>query len=320
MGLLRLDTLVQHYFDQGLANTTKAVYKTGWSHYVHFCKAYNLHPLPVTEYHQATFAAHLSLTVSWGTIRSYLSAIRFVQIRTGLPDPTLPPSPRLPYVLKGIRKQSPQHVRLQRMPITPSLLYNIHSLWSKEAITFDRVMLWAAFCTGFFGFMRAGEFTTTSTHNLANQTYLSVADIAIDSHHNPQILTIHLRQSKTDQFSKGSHIYLGKTNTLLCPVSALLAYMAITPVTRGPLFIFRDGSALTSQKLVLHLRQAISQLGMKATGYSGHSFRIGATSTAAAAGISDSTIQLLGQWKSSAFLTYIRSSKDRANWRQSRRY
>ena len=268
---------------------------------------HGLHPLPITEYHQSTFAAHLSLTVNWGTIRSYLSAIRFVQIRAGLPDPTLPPSPRLPYILKGIRKSSPQRARHQRLPITPGLLRSIHSLWSQQPLTFDRIMLWATFCTGFFGFMRAGEFTVS---NLLEPPCLSLADVKIDSHENPHILTLHLRRSKTDQFARGAHIYLGRTQTVLCPVSALLAYLAVRPPTPGPLFIFADGSPLTRHKLICHLRHAISQLGISAAGYSGHSFRIGAATTAAGIGISDSNIQLLGRWRSSAFLTYIRSSND----------
>ena len=268
---------------------------------------HGLHPLPITEYHQSTFAAHLSLSVNRGTIRSYLSAIRFVQIRMGLPDPTLPPSPRLPYVLKGIRNLAPEHSRLQRLPITPGLLRSIRSLWSQQPLTFDRVMLWAAFCTGFFGFMRAGEFTT---NNFIEPPGLSLKDIAIDSHQNPQILTLHLRRSKTDPFGRGTHIHLGRTQTDLCPVSAMLSYLAIRPSTSGPLFIFKDGSPLTKPKLICHLRNAISQLGLNTAGYSGHSFRIGAASTTARIGISDSNIQLLGRWKSSAFLTYIRSSTD----------
>ena len=131
----------------------------------------------------------------------------------------------------------------------------------------------------------------------------------MDSRVNPQIITIHLWQSKTDQLSKGAHIYLGRTYSILCSVAALLAYLAIRPPTIGPLFIFQEGGSLTRRKLVDHLRAAVSQLGLNTTGYSGHSFRIGAASAAARAGISDSTIQLLGRWKSSAFLAYLRSSK-----------
>ena len=164
-------------------------------------------------------------------------------------------------------------------------------------------------CSGLhfaLGFLDSCELVTDSTDGLAEQHPLLTTDV---SRVNPQIITIHLRQSKTDQFSKGAHIYLGMTYSILCPVAALLAYLAIRPPTVGPLFIFQEGGSLTRRKLVDHLRAAVSQLGLNTTGYSGHSFRIGAASAAARAGISDSTIQLLGRWKSSAFLAYLRSSK-----------
>ena len=55
------------------------------------------------------------------------------------------------------------------------------------------------------------------------------------------------------------------------------------------------------------LRQALTAAGIDTAGYSGHSFRIGAATTAAQAGFSDSLIQALGRWKSSAFQEYIRT-------------
>jgi len=47
--------------------------------------------------------------------------------------------------------------------------------------------------------------------------------------------------------------------------------------------------------------------------YSGHSFCIGAVTTAAATGIADSTIQTLGQLQSSAYLLYIRLNPTNAS-------
>ena len=62
--------------------------------------------------------------------------------------------------------------------------------------------------------------------------------------------------------------------------------------------------------MVTHLREALLQAGIDTTNFSGHSFRIGAASTAARAGLNDSFIQTLGRWKSSAFMAYIRTPVD----------
>lgn len=139
---------------------------------------------------------------------------------------------------------------------------------------------------------------------------LSPSDIVVDSREDPQCITVFLRHSKTDPFGAGSRIYLGRTGDPTCPVSALLAYLALRPSTPGPLFLFQDGSCLSRQRLVTHLREALVAAGVDTAGYSGHSFRIGAASTAARAGLSEPLVKMLGRWKSSAYLTYVRSHPD----------
>ena len=270
---------------------------------------FHIQPLPITETVQSSFAAYLAQSVTWTTVRSYLSAIRFYQIKAGFPDPSLTPCPRLPYVLNGIHKSSPDCNTLHRLPLTPDHLRSIHATWSKSTVSYDKSMLWAAFCIGFFGFLRSGEFTHTFAAGTESATLL-VSDVSIDSRSNPRILTIRLRKSKTDQFFKGTDIHLGRTGDILCPVSAMLSYMAIRPNTKGPLFIFQDGTPLSRQQLINHLRKALSQAGICPSGYSGHSFRIGAATTAAAIGMSDSTIKSLGRWKSTAVTSYIRKNEN----------
>lgn len=282
------------------------MYNSGWRQYTRFCTQYLITPLPLTEASQAAFAAHLSQSVSPRTIQSYLCAIRFFHIRAGLPEPSGISSPRLNYVLKGIQRTSMTPTKPKRLPITPHLLERIHTLWSKDQLSFDKTMLWAAFCLGFFGFMRSGEFTCSPSGNPSDCT-LTASDIQVDSRTNPTMISILLRRSKTDPFGTGTYLYIGRTGTAICPVSALLAYLAIRSPNPGPLFVFQDGTPLSRQHLVAHLRKALEGVGVDVTNYSGHSFRIGAASTAARAGFSDSFIQKLGRWKSPVFTTYIRT-------------
>ena len=188
------------------------------------------------------------------------------------------------------------------------LLLNIHNLWSIPPVSFDQVMLWAACCLGFFGFLRAGEFTCAQEEFL--DPPLAASDVVVDSRTNPQLISVHLRQSKTDPFGVGCHIYLGRTNATPCPVAAILNYLSVRPPSPGPLFIFQDGKPLTRVALVDQLRSAMQQLGMDSSLYAGHSFRIRAATAAAKAGYPDSMIQTLGRWKSAAFLSYLRSSAE----------
>ena len=56
------------------------------------------------------------------------------------------------------------------------------------------------------------------------------------------------------------------------------------------------------------VQRALRKVVLPKKNYTGHSFRIGAATTTAAAGVEDAMIQALGRWKSSAFLTYIRTN------------
>jgi hypothetical protein len=161
-------------------------------------------------------------------------------------------------------------------------------------------------CLGFFAFLRCGEFTTNSKFD--PHQHLSDKDIAVDNHHEPSLLSIHLKKSKTDQEGLGITLYVGQTAQVICPVTALLSYLVVRKAKfpSGPLFVLEDGSPLARQALVSWLRTTLNSSGIDASHFSGHSFRIGAASTAAARGV----IQALGRWKSDSFRRYIRIPRE----------
>ncbi len=153
-------------------------------------------------------------------------------------------------------------------------------------------MLWAACCLAFFGFLRAGELTVPDDSSFDPSVHLCWGDLAVDNPVDPAILSVTLKASKMDPFRKGITLYIGRVASDLCPVSAVLAYLTVKPLTR--------------QRLVSAVREALEHAGVEADKYAGHSFRIGAATTAASRGLEDLTIQKLGRWHSLAYLEYIR--------------
>ena len=95
-------------------------------------------------------------------------------------------------------------------------------------------------------------------------------------------------------------------NNKLCPVTAVLAYLAL----RGNLFRFRDGKLLTKARFVEAVREALALAGLHPKAFAGHSFSIGAATTASTCGLNDSTIQMLGRWSISAYLVYIKTARE----------
>ena len=75
---------------------------------------------------------------------------------------------------------------------------------------------------------------------------------------------------------------------------------------QGCFFRLQDNMPASKPWFVTRVRSLQSSLGLLQQENAGHSFKIGAATEAALAGVEDLTIQALGWWHSSAFLQYIR--------------
>ena len=272
-----------------------------------FCERFSIvDPFPVTEPLLCSFAAFLADSgLAPQSIKSYLAAIRNTQLSLGLPDPREQSSlPVLKRVLAGISRArlgrgQPSRIRL---PITAAMLRNIREELERSA--HQKLVLWAVCCTAFFGFFRLGELLLERETDFNPRLHLAWGD---NNQQAPTVIKLHLKQSKTDPFGRGADIVLGKTGCNLCPVAAILGYVAARGDQQGPFFVTKEAKPLTKHVFVTEVRKVLARLGLPDHQYAGHSFRIGAATSAALAGVEDSTIQLLGRWQSGAFLRYIRT-------------
>ncbi|VDH99763.1 Hypothetical predicted protein [Mytilus galloprovincialis] len=116
---------------------------------------------------------------------------------------------------------------------------------------------------------------------------LSVTDVEIlDSY-----AILHLKTSKTDPFRKGVSIQLHKSDHTICPFSAVQKYIAIRKGREAsfcfsdPLFVKENGNALDRDFFIRSLRHVLDICGYNSSLYNGHSFRIGASTSAGSVNI-----------------------------------
>ena len=172
-------------------------------------------------------------------------------------------------------------------------------------------MLWAAFTLAFFGFLRSSEFTCND-HVFDLATHLCFKDVTFIPHvESPDYMLVMIKRFKTDPFCNGFTLTLARSTTSNCAVMAMKDYVfQCQPSSAGPLFTFTSAKWLTRTSLTHELCDVLQQCGIQPQHYFSHSFRIGAATTAAAAGIPAWLIKVLGRWSSDCYERYIRTPQE----------
>ena len=155
----------------------------------------------------------------------------------------------------------------------------------------SRLTLWAALLLAFFGFLRSSELLSLRHTNLTRCA---------------EGYQVRIRASKMDPFRIGATVRVTLTgDPSLCPVTVLDSLVSATGQREGSLFRLMNGVCLSRPRLNRLVRELAAHSGAP-TNYSSHSFRIGAASAAAAAGIPEWQIQALGRWSTDCYKRYIR--------------
>ena len=128
------------------------------------------------------------------TIKVYLSALRNLHTATGHHQTFASQLiPRLEQVLQGIKRtQASKSTPRVRLPITLQLMHKIRTALLQEPHDYRNILLWAACCIAFLGFLRCSEFTVPSVHDYDPSAHLSFKDLSIDSRDSPSVIQLHM--------------------------------------------------------------------------------------------------------------------------------
>ncbi|CAC5392058.1 unnamed protein product [Mytilus coruscus] len=199
-------------------------------------------------------------------------------------------------IMRAVKRKQGEHNPKPRLPITFQVLGRIcNSLRAGVFSTFTDCI--------------CGEFTVSK--HFDSTVNLSVTDVEIlDSY-----AILHLKTSKTDPFRKGVSIQLHKSDHTICPFSVVQKYIANRKGREAscfsdPLFVKDNGSVLDRDFFIRSLRHVLDICGYNSSLYNGHSFRIGASTSAGSVNIQDHLIKTFGRWTSDSYCRYIRISKD----------
>ena len=286
-----------------LAPSSHRVYRVGCRQYNNFCHRHNLLPYPLTQKVLMLYVTDLADSLSFKSIKLYLSAIKHRNIALGFKN-SIHKMAQLHMLLRGIKRTlGNKGVKKKHQPITLPLLRQLHHYFRHSSFpSRDKVMLWSACTLAFFGFLLSSEYVAPSTKTYDKAVTLSRKDIVMRKN----TIQVTIKASKTDPFQVGMTIFIAATGYPVCPLQALEKYLYYCKCHKGPLFQFSNGNYLARQALASIVKKGLASYGISPSAYSTHSFCIGAASTAAAAGIPDSLIKSLGCWRSDCYQRYLR--------------
>ena len=285
-----------------MSDASKAAYRRSWALFDSFRLMYNIpSQLPLSVTSVSLFVAFLvSKGYKPATVTSYMSALGYVHKLQGMCDPTT--SFVVLQLLKAYQKQGCGADT--RLPIDKLLLGKLLvAVKLTEKGLYEQRLFQAMFALAFHAFLRVGEITK---RGLAadNPHLLHMQQIQVS----PNMLIISFSSFK---HSNGEAFQLrvkSAEKSEACAVRAVQHYLRLRGVKPGPLFVDRSGNAVVRADFDRVLKKAVIFNRIDPAHFKGHSFRIGAATAAAEAGIPDSQIREMGRWKSDAFKKYIRAA------------
>ena len=282
------------------------VYKRAWNLYSLFLSTIfgtAVVSLPISATMLALFIAFLfDRNYAPSTVNTYVSSLGYSHKLYNLPNPA-----RVFFVAQMLKGYSKVGFRLDsRLPITLPILHKLIVAFDSVTRTpYEAALYKAMVSLAFHAFLRVGEMTTRPGSHDGLSLQLHQLTEMVDSTRTVVAFKLTFLHYKHSYNQPAFSIIIHRCDSF-CPVQILLKFLQTRGTAPGPLFISGNGLAISRDNFCQYLHRALVHCKLDSSRYKGHSFRIGAASHAAAQGLSDSQIRILGRWKSNAFLRYIR--------------
>ena len=238
---------------------------------------------------------------AYKTVANLLSSIKWFASLLDPPSDKVFDAVLVSVSLKGLKAQLSRPVR-QKLPLSVEHLVKFYNVLNLSNV--KHLACWCAMLLAFFGCFRLSNLVPLSLGKFDPLKHLKRDDIRFEKN----IVLVFYKWSKTNQnSSKVAWVPICSVKdvrfNLKFYFEKLFSY--VKAPKNAPLFAYDKCKFHTRSTLINLLEICVSEANLPLDDYSWHSFRRGAAVFAIELGLTDSAVQLLGDWSSSAFKNYL---------------
>jgi hypothetical protein len=294
--LADIDSRAAFLQSASIEKSTSKGYQTGARDFITFCMNHHL-PLDPTPLTLSRYIAYSSQYIASGP--KYLTGARHF-LRDIYSDFDENRShPLVQSTIRGSKKVRADPIR-RKLPLRLSHL-DLSLQIANKTNSYDDLLFVTILSCGFYACHRMGELVIKSDHSQFDwRKIIKRSSLLFEDNH----AQYHLPYHKADPFYRGTTILFSE-HDIANPVALLKRYVTLRDSrhhARLPLFLREDGSFPNRSWFNSKFYSFLSH------DYGGQSVRAGGATFYASLGVSESVIQAIGRWSSTAWKIYIRDN------------
>lgn len=259
---------------------------------------------PADEWQFIRYGRYVADTVtSYDTVVNYISGVRKLHELARFQVPSMS-SPNLAHFLRAIKFELAHPVK-QATPMTPELLRKMFNHVRLDNVR--DIVCFTAILIGFYLFLRKSNLVPESQAAYNPKEQLTRSNIRLGQ----ALVLVEIEWSKTIQYQEKVMLLplLPAKDKRICPVlwlSLMLSKVRAGP--KEPLFAIpgKNGVVpLTYDQLSKWLKETVTKTGTAPEGYTLHGLRKGGACHALESGLVGEDIQLMGDWATMTYMTYL---------------